>query len=688
MNLSFRHYYWRWLKSLFYLFLIFIILTTSARLFFVLYFGSFSTLMSHLPEMKKAFFLGLRFDLIPLAYVNAVPFILLNLGYFLPGKKVIKALRFLIISFLFAGYLLIAWSYVFDYGFYSYFQEHLNILFFGFFEDDTKALLISIHKNYNLFIVLTVVFICHFILFKLIKLLFSPFDFDLKVRKKPLAISFTFMIGLTLIAFLGRGNFTRLPLSIEDAHISENEFINETALNGLLTLNRAIKIRKTYGKDNYNYLDKYGFLSWEEAFKVLNNQPPKNADLISSLTVKTPQRPFLKDNPPHVVLVVMESFGSYWNEFDSEEFQILGGLKNHFREDILFKNFLPAENGTIGSIVSVATSQVIRPGARFLSESEYMKTKLSSSGHLPFKESGYETHFVYGGKLGWRDLGKYLTIQKYDRLWGADEIKEAIPELSNIRDEDLGNEWGIYDEYIYSFIDEQIRTATKPQLFLVLTTSNHPPFEYPSTYQPSPIKIDKEFLEKVTIDETLVRKRLIGLQYANQKASEFISKIKSSALGDKTIVAITGDHSFWIAKGVGQDLEFKRYAVPFYLSIPAKYKRGEVNLNKFGSHEDIFPTLYNLALSDQSYIKLGEDMLSENSVAINSSGLVANEWGAYHHDKFWKWSDKGKQVLEVTEETPELLELRKKSQAQISLTDLYLKSEKNRKKTGGGNGQQ
>jgi phosphoglycerol transferase MdoB-like AlkP superfamily enzyme len=159
---------------------------------------------------------------------------------------------------------------------------------------------------------------------------------------------------------------------------------------------------------------------------------------------------------------------------------------------------------------------------------------------------------------------------------------------------------------------------------------------------------------------------------------EFLSKIKSSSLNDNTIVALTGDHSFWIAKGVGQDKEFKRYAVPFFLSIPEKYRPQKFDPKKFGSHEDIFPTLINLTLSGQPYLRLGEDMFSERSTAISSSGLIANESGAFHHDKYWKWKDFENQILEPTEESPDLLKLRRGGQGLIGLTDSFLKDEKKR----------
>jgi phosphoglycerol transferase MdoB-like AlkP superfamily enzyme len=680
MNLSFRHYYWRWLKNQTYLFILFAVMMTLARIMFAFYFGDTKTFTVNSAEFRKALFLGFRFDLMPLAFVNAVPFLLLHLGYFLPGKRTIKSLRFLIVTLLCLGYFLIGWLYVFDYGFYSYFQEHLNVLVFGFFEDDTQALIITIYKNYNLLLWLTIVFFLHYGLYRLVKFLFSPFDFDLKAKNLKSKMAGIFLGGVALLVLMARGNYTRLPLSVEDAFISDNEFINEISLNGALTLNRALKIRKTYGKDQHNFLKDSGFSDWKEAYQTFTGHPAPQDDISTALLTKTPSNSFLAKNPPHVVMVVMESFGTYWNEQDSDKFQLLGDLKNHLNEGYLFRNFLSAENGTIGSIVSVATSQVLRPGSRFLSESEYMQTALSSASQLPFKRSGYDTHFIYGGKLGWRNLGKYLATQNYDHLWGADEIKDNMPELGNFSAKDLGNEWGIFDEYLYSFIDEQLRTATRPQFFLVLTTSNHPPFEFPSSYQPRPLEFTPKLLSQITVDEDLAKKRFTGFQYANQKMGEFLTKIKTSNLKDKTIIALTGDHSYWIAKGVGQEQEFKRYAVPFFLSIPERYKAKTFDPMKFGSHEDIFPTLYRLSLSNQTYVKLGEDIFSEESDAINSSGLMANKHGAYHHGKFWKWGNLESQVLEQSGPTPELELLKRKGQALIGLTDSFLKNEKKKDK--------
>lgn len=686
MNLSFRHFYWRWTKNLFLLFAAVAVLMTVVRIGFAFYFGETSEIFTDMSLFRTALFLGLRFDLIPLAYINAVPFLLLNIAYLIPGKRIILITRALIISILVFGYTALVWLYVCDLAFYSYYQDHMNVLFFGLFEDDTYAVLMSVWKNYNVPVLLSLIFFVHWLWYRFVKLMFSPFEFDLKPRKFDWKMPVTFLTGLIILAFFGRGTFTRLPLSIEDSYFSNNDFMNEVALNGIISLNRAIKIRKTYGKGEFDFTASLGFTGWQDAYEAAYGKKPTAPTLIENLKRKTPLNPALDKNPKHVVMVVMESFGSYWNEEDAEDFQILGELKKHFQDGYLFRNFLPAENGTIGSIVSVATSQPIRPGARFLPESEFLNTHIRSSGHLPFKAKGYDTHFIYGGKLGWRYLGKFLAAQKYDHLWGADEMKEAMPELNNIEARELGNEWGIFDEYLFSFIEEQIRTATKPQFFLVMTTSNHPPFEYPSSYKPLPVVLTKERMDRITFDEELAMKRFLALQYANQKMGEFMTRMKSGPLREKVIFGVTGDHSYWINKGVDNPQEFKRWAVPFFVSVPDHMKR-YVDLSHFGSHEDIFPTLYHLTLSDQEYVGIGEDMIAKSGTAQNSSGLYASTDGAYHHKKFWKWKDKTSLILEETPATPELEAMKRRAQAMIAITDKFLKEEKKNTPTGAGNGQ-
>ncbi len=104
-----------------------ILVLTGLRLGFALYFSDLKTLLASPVDLRKALVLGLRFDLIPLAYINGLPFILINLAYFIPGKWAIRVVRPLVISLLTFGYLALGWIYLFDYSFYTYFQDHLKM---------------------------------------------------------------------------------------------------------------------------------------------------------------------------------------------------------------------------------------------------------------------------------------------------------------------------------------------------------------------------------------------------------------------------------------------------------------------------------------------------------------------------------------------------------------------------------
>lgn len=121
MNLSFRHFYWRWTKNLILLFAAVAIVMTVVRIGFAFYFGETSTVLKDLSVFRTALFLGLRFDLMPLAYINAIPFLILNFSYFIPGKSIIKISRSLIIAILVLGYTTLVWLYICDLAFYSYY---------------------------------------------------------------------------------------------------------------------------------------------------------------------------------------------------------------------------------------------------------------------------------------------------------------------------------------------------------------------------------------------------------------------------------------------------------------------------------------------------------------------------------------------------------------------------------------
>ena len=561
-----------------------------------------------------------------------------------------------------------------DLSFYSYFQDHINVLFFGLFEDDTKAVLTTIWKNYNVPLWGGLIFLIYFLFWKLLKKIFTFERIDLNYMRpwdtKKLAVVFVGL--LVVLAFFMRGNFTRLPLSIEDSRIGAVPSINHLSLNGVIALNRAIKIRSIYGKDDIHYLRKNGYKKISEALYDLGI----HGDDLNSIGRVTATDAVLTANPPHVMMVVVESLGAYWWNFQSPDFNFLSSFEKHIKEDTFVLNLMPSDNGTIGSITSIISGLPLRPGSRVLSEGRYMKTSLPSAFHRPYLQSGYETNFIYGGKLGWRQLGDYLLGQKYDHVVGADEIKTYLQLDKTLSPSDIGNEWGIFDEYLFKYINERLKNAQKPQFFMVLTTTNHPPFEVPSHYVPLPLKLSAEQLNLFSKPADEVLQRFKTLQYTNHVIGEFLTEVKNSPLKDKVVFAVTGDHSFWISKKVENSESVLRYRVPFYLYVPTPLKKYSFPNHLVGSHIDMAPTLYELTLSNAYYWSLGRPLFKHHSVGINGAGgLTINQEAVVFEDKSYCYDYNQFPLTDICDESQSHQKIKQYRKALMSVTDEFLRSQ-------------
>ena len=645
-----------------------------ARFTFIGLFTELVVLKKNLPTTLSALFLGLRYDAIPTAYLVFVPLLTVCSGFLWPREGWLRAIPWLNRIWLFAGFLLLLSFAVFDLAFYSHFQEHINVLFFGLWEDDTRALVTSINKNYRLWLWLPLLAVMAGGVWWLFGRFFRRQRIDL-FYAKPLSreeMGMVLVAGLVVLAFLGRGNFTRLPLSIEDAHISDIEDINELSVNGVIAFNRALRIRREFGRETVHYLATQGYGDVPSAVSdlmVFRGETPVAGAGLETLKRRTPPHPVAQALRPHVVVFVMESFGSYWWPHE-KEFNLLDAFRAHTEQDLLFLNFLSSENGTIGSVVSVATNLPLRPGARFLSEGEYMRTPLASSAHLPYQRAGYTTRFVYGGKLGWRQLGAYLQAQGWEQLEGADQIRVK----RGLRNgPEVGNEWGLFDEHIINHVHDELAAATTPQLFLVLSTTFHPPFETPPGHKPAGLaKLTPEQKRLFSKPEDEVLRRLRTFQYANRQLGLFMNKVKAGPLKDRLAVAVTGDHSFWIGKDEGRPGIVRKYGVPFYLYLPGTLRTAQADTSRWGSHIDIWPTLYHHTLSEAEYWAFGANLLGGKTAALNSAGVVAGEAGVVSSGATFCWgSDKWLNEC-ATDPGKELL--RNFQRAQIGLTDEFLRA--------------
>ncbi|MCA6071829.1 MAG: LTA synthase family protein [Endomicrobium sp.] len=485
-----------------------------------------------------------------------------------------------------------------------------------------------------------------------------------------------FVVAMILVNFMAaRGSFGIFPLGIDNAEVSSNSFLNKVSINGIYTLQNAIELRRQ-DNNKVNYAAKAGYKSdIREAFADylninISDISEKNPE--NSLSCVLPYNKAIEDLKPNVILIVMESFGGDLVKYNSETFNVLGELKKHFNTDLVFYNFLPAHEGTIGSLEGIIANVVRLPSSIYLSQSEYAYKKYTFSGAIPYKNKGYETTFLYGGNTGWRNVGNFMPSIGFDNVLGEGSMDSAWPR----------SQWGVYDEYLFEYLFRALSQNEKQKFIYVMTTSNHPPYSIPNDYKPLPLNVP-EALDKNIIGRGLADKRFITYQYSNEMLGRFITKIKKSKYADNTIIAVTGDHNFWNVIGYSEKTMLDSFRVPFYLYIPDALKPKNIDTSVFGSHLDILPTLYNVSISSAEYTAMGKNLLSnqasDNIISIDV-GFIMNHNSVVKYNfnngeaAFYKWNRSKTGEIEQSFETKEHKNLIKHYLSGIAVSDYLIKN--------------
>ncbi len=625
---------WLYLKRILIVNAVFLFIGFLWRAAFLLTYGKTQELTQVQNDVYKAFFLGARFDGTVLFYINSIPFlILLFLSPLTVSKllepflnKVFSRFTRFLIPYYTVMLLIVTFISAVDFGFYSFYQDRINVLIFGFFTDDTVALIKTIWRNYPIIWIFLGLGAFTYSLWKGLKINFTQGRewLPLRAQKVSYPVFILFFFVLFVLNGIGaRGSLALFPLSEMDTGISKSIFVNHLCFNGTRAFARAIELKSLQTSKWDSNLRHYGYgENYRQAFADYYQIPIEKVpeDPLELLRHRTPKNEWAEKTRPHVILLTMESLGAYWFRYQHENFDLLGDFKKHLQEDTFLTHFLSSTNATIGSLSCLMIGAPQRPISEFLTESDYLQVPFRSSPARTFKKAGYKARFLYGGNPGWREVNKFALMQDFDTVEGESEMSEGLGGLKEKHD------WGVYDEDLFEYLFKTLSESKEPQFVLAMTTANHPPYQLPSTYKLPTLQVPEELKGRLIVDAELAQKRFATYRYSTDKLAEFLTKVKNSSLKDKVIIAVTGDHTFWIVNFTEQEL-LQKGSVPFYIYLPSAI-RHKMDTESFGSQADIAPTLYNKALSNQEYYSLGRDLFSPSGdFAVNASNFIVDRSG-------------------------------------------------------------
>ena len=621
-------------------------------------------------DVARAFWIGARFDfkvlavillvlLVPASLV-AIPRVTRRAGAWL--QRVAVAVVFFTASFAAAC----------QYFYYGFYGTPFSPIVFGLFEDDTRAVLASIWSDFPVVSAFPGVIA----LSALLSWLALRFARAEGVAQRPVAMKLALALPTVLaLALFARGSLGTFPLRDQDSTVAADPFINNLVRNALQTLHDALKDRRaqiTITDNPAERLPAYGFDSFAELARTLGIPGSAPRDLEAFIFRRTPHNPRLAANPPHVVFALMESWGAHQLQFNSPQTDLAGAMTKHLQRDVLFRNFFPSHRGTHPTLEALLLNSPITP----LTQGQYGLMSFFAAAARPFKERGYRTVFIYGGSNVWRALGRTMKHQGFDDVHDMGDIMVRYPDAQRTT-------WGVYDEYLFRFAYDllQLGDAEGQKLLLFLvTTTNHPPHSIPSHFHPLPLDLARMrplFAGDMESSVKLVQ----TYQYATHQLGLFLDRIEASPLGVKTIVTATGDHNLRTLLQYHLPADAKdMHRVPGYFYVPAAYRPAMApDLYRYAGHRDIFPTLYNLALSDARYPAFGENLFAplaeERQFAMVASEILFSRSGALlpfvGKPGAFRWDD-AQTHLEPSDPAPTaLLKQGEQARAWTALADWY-----------------
>ena len=508
--------------------------------------------------------------------------------------------------------------------YFGFYKTPIDPVVFGFFEDDTKAILQTIWSDFPVFLTLAVLVGASWAAIAARKAAYGRLSRGLNrriaERRVPVALTtLSVLLGLFMLVLTTKGTLRAMALGRQNVTVTTSQFLNDMVPNGVIALKFAWDGRKASQNfsDPLLGLRQLGYGSPQEAAKVLGIEAADEAALRAALVAHGADAPAGQPRK-NLLFFLMESWSAEpFLYHDRKEFDVLGRLAPAMGQPCHFSNFDSAQPGTHPSLEAILFSSPVTP----LTLGPQGKQPIPWAIPLLLKKAGYRTVFVTSARAGWRELDRVLKTQGFDEVIDASHLKAAYPEA------DLGI-WGVWDSYVFRYLSERLKKPQDQPLFVfVLTATNHPPYDLPPEYQR--VQRNQARWGGERSADTLWL-NIDSYHYATDLLGGLVQEVRNGPLRGNTVIAATGDHNVR-SFGVYATPE-RRYLmsqVPFVIWDEGLACGPQQRLP--ASHRDMFPTLFPLLGIHKGYVMTGRNLLLDPARQANAAlnaPLIVNYYGA------------------------------------------------------------
>lgn len=234
-------------------------------------------------------------------------------------------------------------------------------------------------------------------------------------------------------------------------------------------------------------------------------------------------------------------------------------------EGLFFTNLYSTGTRTVRGIEAVVTGFLPTPG------NSVVNLGLSRSGFFTsgalFKKYGYATEFIYGGMSNFDEMRSFFVGNGFTHVYDEPTFKHPA----------FRGTWGVSDEDLMRKADEVFRShGDKPFFAVVLSTSNHAPFEYPDG------RIQPYEQPKQTVHN--------AMKYADYSIGYFFDLARRSEYYHNTLFLVVADHNTRVYGDAF--IPVHKFHIPGLIIGPGVPAQA---FDKVTSQVDLLPTLLHFA---------------------------------------------------------------------------------------------
>lgn len=422
-----------------------------------------------------------------------------------------------------------------------------------------------------------------------------------------------FPLGAGLLFLGARSSLQHRPANLSSAVFSQNHFHNELALNSTYTLLYAGYRRRheTETARDYGKLDLQRMQDLVRETSRIGSTEFRGVGFPPTLHRQQPLA-VREGSSPNVVVILLESFGAeYTGRLGGTE--LTPNFDRLAAEGLAFDQLFATGTRTSRGIEAVLSGFFPSPARSVL--------KLGRSQHdfftaaQLFGQAGYTTHFVYGGAANFDEMKSFFAGNGVQKIWDQPKLQKPRHAVGV---------WGIHDEDLFSEAHDLFeRQGEKPFFALILSTSNHSPYDYPAG--------------KIAIDPAYPADSVENaIKYTDYALGRFFEQAKASPYFENTLFLVVADHGTRVSGD--QLIPVYKFHVPAMIVGPRRLVTpGAVRM--LASQVDLMPTLLSLTGREWEHPMMGRNLLalSEEERGDETQGRALLQYET--HFGYWSNGD-------------------------------------------------